>query len=177
MPRTARPLAILVLAVSGLLATGCGKSNNEGKIVGKWKIVGLPDKTSAQHRDEFSKLNTLGVYVYLDFRPDNTLTMGVGSDAPGMLQMMKAGAPGGKLEWPAKYKLKSGDAVEIYDMPKEMQGQGGGMFGSKDRAAVKISINGDNMSMTDEEGTGQLVRVQTPVGPPAGENDMAPKKN
>ena len=34
----------------------------------------------------------------------------------------------------AKYKLLSGDRSESHDLPKEMQEQGGGMFGKKDEA-------------------------------------------
>ena len=53
-----------------------------------------------------------------------------------------------------KYKLLKGDAVEIYDLPKEMQDkEGDGLFGrKKDKAKTNIKISGDNMTMTDDDG-------------------------
>jgi len=159
-----RPFALAAVCGLAMLCTACG-SNNKDQIVGKWKIVSLPEKTGTKQKDEFGQMDKLGIYVYIEFGAGDAVTLGVGAKEAMMLDMIKAAAPGQKIVWNAKYKLQSGDSVELYDLPKEMAGQGG-MFGGKDRARVKISINGDNMSMTDEEGTGQLVRVKDePLAP------------
>ena len=67
------------------------------------------------------------------------------------------------VTWDAKYKLLSGEGVEFHDLPKDLQEQaGGGLFGrNKDRARTKIHIDGDNMTMTDDDGkSGKLVRIK-----------------
>jgi len=156
-----RPLALFVVGAVALLCTACGSSNNKGKIVGKWKINELPHKDN-EAKEDFEGLSKLGIYVYFDFRADNTLEMGVGADKPETLEFVKAMSKGQALQWTAKYKLLSGDGVEFYDLPKEMQEKGGGIFGkNKDRARTNVKIDGDRMTMTDDDGkTGQLSRVK-----------------
>ncbi|QJW99651.1 hypothetical protein [Frigoriglobus tundricola] len=149
---------VVVLACVGLTA-GC-ESNNKGKIEGKWKMVSLPEKVT-KDKGGIDDLAKLGMYVYWEFKPDGVLTFGVGADRPETLELVKKGAPNQKFVWDAKYKLLSGDLVELYDIPKDMQQSGGGgMFGSKDRGRAKVKITGDDMTMTDDTGTMKLVRTK-----------------
>jgi hypothetical protein len=159
MFRFARLLSFVVLASFALFAAGC-KSNNEGKIVGKWKVIGVSGPNADP--EDFAEMQKFGVYLFLDFRVDGVMVVGIDSDNPEKLNEIKQLAPGGKLSVDVKYKLRFGDGIEFYDLPAEMQEQGGGLFGrNKDRALAKVKINGDQMTMTDDDGTsGQLVRVK-----------------
>jgi hypothetical protein len=151
-PRKFALVALFALA----LAAGCG-SNNKGKIEGKWKIVSLPEKVQ-NGKNEMAEMAKMGVYVYMEFRADGTMAFGVGADKQEMLDMVKMAAPNQKITWDGKYKLLSGDSVELYDLPKDFQG-GGGLFGKDDRARVKVLIKGDEMRMTDKDGTATLTKV------------------
>jgi hypothetical protein len=154
-----RKIALAVLFGFALAAAGCG-SNNKGKIEGKWKIVSMPEKAQGG-KNEFAEMAKLGIYVYMEFRPDGTATFGVGADKPEMMDLMAKGAGGKKLSWDLKYKLLSGDGVEFYDLPKDLQTEGGGgLFGKKDRARANVKISGDQMKMTDDEGTATLQKMQ-----------------
>jgi hypothetical protein len=150
-------MAVFVVAGTAFLATGC-KSNNEGKIVGKWKIV------SAQGLEQTNQqLDQVGGYLFIEFGSDGTLTMGADFKDKEMGETIKkaAAASGEKTSFSWKYKLLSGDGVEFYDLPPELKQQMSGMFGGKDRARTKIKIDGDNMTMTDDDGkSGQLTRVK-----------------
>ncbi|MBP3953876.1 hypothetical protein J8F10_00990 [Gemmata sp. G18] len=157
MVLASRKLALVLLAGFVLLATGCG-SNNKGKIEGKWKITGFPEKTTASTKADMTKMSEAGMYIYLEFKADGGLAFGLGTDKPELLQLLKASAPNQKITWDAKYKLSSGDGVEISDMPKDMQA-GGGLFGQKDRARVKVKITGDQMALTDEQGVTTLTKI------------------
>ena len=155
MVRVARPFALVVFASAALFVAGCGKSANEGKIVGKWKFVDFP--AGVQGAEELKQAALMGIYLYCEFKPNNTFELGAGSDNPQMAEMIqgKAGATAG-----GKYKLLSGEGVEFYDLPKEFSKGGGGMFGNKDRARTKIKIEGDNMTWSDDDGkTAKLARV------------------
>ena len=171
MQRVARPLALVVIAAAALVVAGCGKSNNEGKIVGKWRFTEIPG--GVEGADEMKMLEAFGVYVYFEFKQGGVFEMGLGEEKPGTIANLQkmGGGGGGPTSVTAKYKLLSGDGVELYDLPKEMQEQGGGLFGgTKDRARAKIKIDGDVMSVTDDDGkTGKLTRVGAkPADPGAG---------
>ena len=71
-----------------------------------------------------------------------------------------AASSGQKISYSWKYKLLSGDGVEFYDMPKELQQKGGGVFGKGESSKVKVTIDGDNMTVTGSDGTGKLTRVK-----------------
>ncbi len=159
MPSPLRCLALIALFGCSILAAGCG-SNNKGKIEAKWKITALPEKIEGKNKNELADMAKMGVYVYMEFKPDGNLTFGVGADKPEMLDLIKAMAPNQKITWDAKYKLLSGDGVEIYDLPKDLQATGGGLFGNKDRARVSVKITGDEMKMTDDDGTATLTKVK-----------------
>ena len=145
---------VLLVACLGLVA-GCG-SNNKGKIEGKWKVNSMP----GMEEKELKMMETMKAYGFMEFTPDGAMRIGVESADP-QVQMLLAGA-GDKTVLSCKYKLGSGDSVEFYDLPKEMQEKGGGLFGkNKDRAKTSVKISGDNMTLTDPDGkTGTLTRVK-----------------
>jgi hypothetical protein len=148
--RHSRKLVLAALALVVVLGAGCG-SSNKGKIEGRWKLVSLPNQSKPPEDRK--------VYTYFEFKPDGAFEVGATSDPD----------PGEKDSKPedrsivlakAKYRLQGGDYVEIYDLPKELQDKGGGVFGGKDKVRIKIKISGDNMDLTDAEGTAKLVRVK-----------------
>jgi hypothetical protein len=109
-----------------------------------------------------AELEKQGVHLYIEFMPDGGVTIGLGADKPEMLEALKAIAKmqNQQISWNMKYKLLLGDAVEIYDMPKDMQTGGGGLFGSKDKARVNVKITGENMALLDEQGTTTLTKMK-----------------
>ena len=156
-----RRTVLLVLAGLALTAAGCG-SNNKGKIEGTWKVTELPASSAGKSKDEYAQMSKMGMYMQMEFKPDGTLTIGLGADKPETLDMVKLFAQGKPTSWDGKYKLLSGDGVELYDLPKEMQEKGGeGLFKGKDRAKVAVKIDGDSMTMTGDDGeTVKLTRVK-----------------
>lgn len=153
-----RNIAFVLMIGLAFSATGCG-SNNKGKIEGKWKLIESPAETNAKTKSGLERMAKQGVYMYLEFKPDGGLTIGIGADKPEVLEIIKAMAPNKQITWDAKYKLLSGDGIEIYDMPKEMQSQGG-PFSRKDRARGIAKITGDEMALSDDEGTTKLTRMK-----------------
>jgi hypothetical protein len=155
----ARPFALAAVFGLALLCSACS-SDNKGKIEGKWKFTEMPGM-DAQAKQGLDMMDKLGIYLYMEFKPDNTLTLGLGSDKPEAMEFFKGLAKGQQTTWTAKYKLLTGDGVEVYDIPKEMQEQGGGPFAKKDRARSQVKIDGDTMTITDEDGkTGKLARIK-----------------
>ncbi len=150
-----KPAHRLILAVTfcglALATAGCG-SNNTGKIVGKWKFVSGKGMEAQK-----ATMDTMKAYLFIDFKPDSTVTIGTESSDPAMQKLMGAALEKGSTS--AKYSLKAGDKVELYDMPKQ-SGGGGGFFGGKDRAQTNIKIDGSKMTMTDPDGsTFQLEKI------------------
>jgi len=152
MHLTARSLLLFVVGGIALICTACG-SNNQGKIVGKWKIVSATGEGDAG----FKQWEKAKVALVFEFKEDNTASMNIEST--------EEKPRGGKQEstpvFTFKYKLMNGDIVELYDLPKEMQGKGGGgLFGSKEKAREKIKISGDNMTIFEDKTTMNLVRMK-----------------
>jgi hypothetical protein len=151
---TARRVTLFFVCCLALLCNACS-SNNKGKIEGKWKIVSGPgfDANTAK------QLDIIKMYVYIEFKSDNTLTIGADTTDQNFKKQVAEAAK--SFSKGCKYRLKSGDIVEFYDIPKEMQEKGnGGLFGNKDRARPRIRIDGDNMTMTDDSGQMNLVRLK-----------------
>jgi len=149
MTRGLRLVFVLAILCPALLATGCS-SNNTGKIVGKWKMVSGKGMEAQK-----ATMDSLKAYVFMEFKPDNTVSIGVESSDPAFQKILAAGAE--KTNMTGKYKLKSGNTVEMYDMPKQ---NGTGFFQGKDRAQTDIKIEGTKMTMTDPDGsTFQLEKV------------------
>jgi hypothetical protein len=150
MPTVSRKIAFVLLASVALMVTvsGCGSSNNKGKIAGKWKITGGTDMKA----DEMKMMEALKTYPYMEFKDDGTVTFGVEFGDPDMKKLIEQSGKGDKMNFSFKYKLGSGDEVEFYDVPKDLQDKDkkGGPF-KKDRAKAMIKIDGDNMTMTDED--------------------------
>lgn len=153
MPLSLRRIAPLVLLACAGLVAGCS-SNNKGKIEGRWKFVSVPgvDEKMVQ------QLAAEKVYLFVDFSPNGTMTLGAASEDKDVQQRLNQS--GEKVTMSCKYKLLSGDDVEFYDLPKEMQ-EKGGLFGSKDRARTKVKVTGDTMTMTDPDGkSGSFARMK-----------------
>ena len=150
-----RPTRLAFLALfagMAVLAAGCGKSNNEGKIQGKWKIEYAP----GFDQNTVKQLAAMQTYAYIEFGKD-TCTIGVYSDNPDVLKGLAQS--GEKSTITCKYKLLSGDGLEMYDLPPELKQMGTG--GKADRARTKVKIDGDTMTMTDDDGKqGKLTRVK-----------------
>src|SRR4051812_34659641 len=107
MPFTLRRIAPVLLAVGLILVVGCG-SNNKGKIVGKWKLVSYPGM------EDFEKASKdTGLIMYFEFEPNGTFALGFDAENKNILDLIKAKTGGTRFT--AKYKLLSGDGVEIYD--------------------------------------------------------------
>jgi hypothetical protein len=140
-----RLLAFAALTAAALGSTGCS-SNNKGKIEGRWKFVNVPGVDQNMVR----QLDTMGIYLFIEFDPNGTMTLGAASANKDIQE--KLAQSGEKVTFSCKYKLHSGDDVEFYDLPKELQEKGGGLFGNKDRARTKIKVNGDTLTMTDPDG-------------------------
>src|SRR5207248_6894950 len=118
---------------------------------------------SAPGLDQVNKqMEEMQAYMYMEFKPDGTLTMGADFADPQMKELVEkmAASSGQKISYSWKYKLLSGDGVEFYDMPKELQQKGGGVFGKGESSKVKVTIDGDNMTVTGSDGTGKLTRVK-----------------
>jgi hypothetical protein len=141
-----RTVAFVLFAGLVLAATGCGASNNKGKIAGKWQITGGTDMKA----EDIKMMEALKFTPYIEFREDGTGAFGVTSADPEMLKMLEQG--GEKTAFPFKYKLNSGDEVELFDLPKELaEKKGGSPFGKKDRAKSNVKITGDNMTIVDDD--------------------------
>jgi hypothetical protein len=106
-----RKCAFVLLAALALAATGCG-SNNAGKIEGKWKIVTITRTSDAKAKQVLDGMSALGVYLFMEFKPDGVLEFGIGSDKPGALELVKLMTKGEPLSATGKYKLLKGDGVD-----------------------------------------------------------------
>lgn len=152
-----RKCAFVLLAALALTATGCG-SNNAGKIEGKWKFASLPNTGDVNAQKGMAMMEAMGLHMYFDFKPNGVLEFGLGSDKPEALKGFQMLAGGNSLTFNGKYKLLSGDGVELYDFPADMDGKA--PFGGKDRGRGKIKITGDTMVMSDDKTSATLTRVK-----------------
>lgn len=139
----------LSVCLFALLFTGCG-SNNTGKIVGKWKAVSFSKKN-----EDMEKMKQMGVAMAFEFKADGTFGMEFApdDDKPGSAAMAKLASTGlqGK-ETTGKYTLGMGDRVTFSGAKDILQGK---------KAASDISVNGDNMTWKDGDGsTMQLTRIK-----------------
>jgi hypothetical protein len=152
MLRAPRVIAFLAFASLALVAAGCS-SNNKGKIEGKWKFVSIPGMDEGM----LKTLEAQKIFLYMEFTPSGEARMGAAANDPELQK--KIDTAGEKTSLSFKYKLLSGDGVEFYDLPAELREKGGGLFGNKDRARTKVKIDGDTLTMTDDDGkTGKFTR-------------------
>ena len=120
-----RPLALGVVCGVVLLCGAC-KSNNEGKIVGKWKAV---SSTDANNQTE-----TLppGTDLFFEFTQDGRF----------LAYAMQGGTRHDVGS--AKYSLGSGDWLTLTDLNPPQDG--------KTKSREKVGITGDTMTIQGEKG-------------------------
>jgi len=147
MRSASRKVAFVLLAVLAVVATGCGSSNNKGKIAGKWKITG----GGGIKEDELKMMDAFGINVFMEFRDDGTGNFGMQASNAEFQKALEQ--KGEKTSFSFKYKLGSGDVVEFYDLPKDAGDKkaGGSPFGGKDKEKANIKIDGDNMTISDDD--------------------------
>ena len=133
------------------------KSDNEGKIVGKWRIVEAPeDLDGKKANEELKALTDLGVRFYFDFRKDMSFGFGITSDNAELLEAIKKA---GAIPVSGKYKLLAGEGVELYDLPKDLALFDKGATSAK----LRIKIEGERLSVTDSSGRiTKLIRMREP---------------
>src|SRR5262249_17327606 len=78
------------------------KSNIKDKIFGKWKLVSVPGPDA----DQFKQLEALKVYVFMEFTPDGTATIGCASDDPEVQKLLDNSPQ--KWTLACKYRLPAG---------------------------------------------------------------------
>jgi hypothetical protein len=120
-------------------------------------MVSVDDK---EVKKSLETLTEFGVFMYLEFKANNAVVFGLGSDKADLLDTIKKTTPNGKIAWEAKYKLLAGDKVEFYDIDPDAKA-----FFKKARAAdgvtIKLDKTGDEMTMTDTDiVTGKFVRIK-----------------
>jgi hypothetical protein len=147
MVRTSRLLAFVVLASFAFLTVGCG-SNNKDKIVGKWRLAAENVPPEAQ---------VLVGKMYIEFKPDGKVAMGVDTAALGPLEKVGMAGQPTTIDF-ATYKLRSGDGVDMTLLP-EIKEQLKGQTPIRD-GRVTIKIDGDNMTLTDAKDTVKFTRMK-----------------
>jgi len=149
---SARRFAVLLLAGLALAATGCG--GNAKKIVGKWKMVSMTSKDGKEQKADF-----LGMSPLMEFTADGNIKIGLDmSNAPPELkQKMEAdkesAAKMQEMKQVAKYKV-SGDTIEFQDMDKS----GDSPLGKNNKG--KLTFEGDNLTISGDDGSLKLTRVK-----------------
>ncbi len=144
MPSFVRLLAVGLLVVA---ASGCGGSNNKGKIEGRWKFVSVGDRPADAPLQNASLL----------FREDGSVTLERDGPTP---------APDSKVQPPRwKYKLLAGDDADFYDLPADAT-ERFGFFPAKNgvcRVTIKIeSKTGgkyEDREMTLTDASGQTLKL------------------
>jgi hypothetical protein len=120
------------------------KSNNKGKIVGKWKVTSGSDKKV----DELKTLEMLKLFMVFEFKDDGTLLFGIDSDDAETKKRLKKETS----SYTVTYTLGPGDEVELSGLAKADENKkGDGPPGKKDRQKATIKIDGDKMTITDAE--------------------------
>jgi hypothetical protein len=150
MTSVPRLLAVVLSTGLALAAVGCG-SNNKGKIVGKWRL----DSGGGMTEPVLKQLAEQEGYAFFEFKDDGTMTMGFGSTDPQKQEALDKLTLGS-----CKYKLGTGDAVELYDLSKSMRDdEGGSPFGKEDRAKGAIKIDGDTMTLVVGANSEDLLKL------------------
>jgi len=132
--------ACFVVACASAAAIWCG-SGLKSKIEGKWKVTSMGDDDAKKGLPP-----NMDMYMIVDFRADATMAVEFGSSDPKTAEGMKAlfsSIP------PVKYRVVSNDEIEIYDVPKDEKGV---MTGLKENEKAKVTITGDEMTITPAKG-------------------------
>jgi len=152
MRQAARPLALVAVCCIALVSTAC--NSNSKKIVGKWKMVSMTDKNGKEQPMEM-----MGMTPVMEFTSDGFIK--VGMDTTNMPDEFRKQFEGNK-EAPAKMsEMKqvgkytiSGSVIEFHDV----QSSGDSPLGKNNKG--KISFDGDNLTMTGDDGTLKLTRMK-----------------
>src|SRR6185436_19986434 len=108
------------------------RSNNRGKIEGKWRLLGT-SATNNLHQTGVTAMNQAGLYFYLRFKPDGRLEGGMGGDTPqtvAIINTIRSVRPE-DADWTGRYQLRWGDEVELIDLPESVRYHG--LYGNKDQ--------------------------------------------
>jgi hypothetical protein len=148
----ARPLALIAVCGIALVCTAC--SSNSKKIVGKWKMVSVTGKDGKEQMAEPG-----GIGFIMEFTSDGNVKAGL--DTSTMPEEMKklmeqnkeAAEKMGETKQIGKYKV-SGSTIEFLDM----KNPGESPFGKKQGG--KLSFDGDNLTITGDDGTVKLTRMK-----------------
>jgi hypothetical protein len=147
-----RPGTLPVLV--GLFAVcGCG-SNNKGAIEGKWKVLSASRNPAVLERMAGRQL-----FFTYTFSDDGTLA--IGTESSGLTPLRQPGPDGEPRSFSLKYKLKSGNDVEAFDVSKTLRDAYDGVFGFADNEVWRVSISGTEMAITEPDGnTVKLLKFQ-----------------
>ncbi len=160
MPVALRPLARGAVLFVAIVYTGCSpesvRSNNEGRIAGKWKIVSTP----AHCAEFFKQLSEQKFYYSVEFATDGRVVFAPAWDDPTRQGHIDESGQDFKLG--CAYKLLNGEDVEFSGLGKDFRDKTGGLFGTDaDRVRVAVKIADDRMTVTNPEGkTGTLTRAK-----------------
>jgi hypothetical protein len=134
-------LGILVVGLA-LAATGC--NSNAKKIVGKWKVSSVGDKT----QEDMGK----GPDFFLEFKGDGTGTASIEANDPKMQEFVKKlneSLP--TFKWSVK-----GDKIELASNGKA---NGEGLFGQKEKGTGTLKFEGDNLTITPDEAGEKTIKL------------------
>jgi hypothetical protein len=131
------------------------KSDNKGKILGKWKVVSMTPKDGKEQKLDIGG----GLTAILEFTADGNARVGV--DASSLSPELKAileknpeaAAKFAEMNQVGKYKV-SGDAIEFV----ELKNPEGGPFGKNNKG--KLKFDGDTLTLTGDDGILKLTRIK-----------------
>lgn len=147
-----RTIAFVALTGVALIVTGC--SGNKDKIVGKWKLVSMTAKDGKEQKADF-----MGITPIMEFTADGNIKVGL--DAASLPAELKgkmdkdATAKMSEMKQIGQYKI-SGDIIEFVGTEKK---EGSENPFSKNNKG-KLSIDGDNMTITGDDGTVKFSRLK-----------------
>jgi hypothetical protein len=155
-------LAALMLALGGFTALAeekpeskdDPKSDNKGKLVGKWKMAEFPQKGFSA--EELKRFEDGGLYFTVEFKQGGACEMGVGGKSD-LVDVIKKSPETANMKW--QYKLLAGEGIEFSGLPKQAKE---GFWGKgKESAKMSVKIDGDKMTITDADGkTAKFVRIK-----------------
>jgi len=143
-----RKLTCLMLAGFTLFVAGCG-SNNKDKIVGKWKLQSAPNLSE----EDWKFYEKLG-HPFLEFKGDGTVIASFDWKSPNLKELAAKGSD--LASETGTYKLLSGDLVEF---APGTDGSSSKMFRFP-KGKLRVTIDGDNMTITASDGSLSLVRMK-----------------
>ncbi len=145
MRTASRTTALLAVLATALACPACARlSNNKGKIEGTWKLTSctsIPDSANAALKSGQGS-------IYFEFAPDGKATMRV--EVPGLVSESVSGS----------YALLVEDFVQFSDFPAQKQKSGGFLGPVRSKENVRVTVNGDEMSLMTSDDTLHFTRVK-----------------